>query len=230
MKTDYISEIYSSVQGEGPFTGEKQIFLRFAGCPLRCDYCDTPESLTTQGHPKKTVMEVLSDVVAESKKSGATTVSITGGEPLVHAPFLQDLLPLLKNEKFKIYLETAGVHPDALALVVDFIDVIAMDMKLPSATGQDFWENHKKFLAVGGNKIFVKIVIEDHSKEVELARALELLEAQKPIPTLILQPVTAPSERVAVQPEKIATFYAQARQSLESVFVMPQQHKVWGVR
>lgn len=231
MKSDYVSEVYASVQGEGPFTGEKQVFLRLAGCPLRCDYCDTPQSLTAQGHSQLTIGETKERILSESKKSGATTVSVTGGEPLAHGPFLQELLPLLKKENLKIYLETAGVHYEALVAVINFVDVIAMDMKLPSATGKDYWAEHKKFLTIGGSKIFVKIVVENHSLENELAKALELLKAQQPTPVLILQPVTAQSGKITTPlPEKIAAFYAQARASVSQVFVMPQQHKIWGAR
>ncbi|MDF1532664.1 MAG: 7-carboxy-7-deazaguanine synthase QueE, partial [ANME-2 cluster archaeon] len=40
----FLGEIFNSIQGEGIFTGMRQVFVRFQGCPLHCDYCDTPQS------------------------------------------------------------------------------------------------------------------------------------------------------------------------------------------
>src|SRR4051812_42305487 len=117
MTFTYISEIFSSIQGEGPFTGEPQIFVRLAGCPLRCDYCDTPESLTAKGHPKKSVEAAVNETLRMAKKDKVGTVSVTGGEPLAHLSFLKEFLPKLKKAGLKVYLETAGVHPQALKAV-----------------------------------------------------------------------------------------------------------------
>ena len=151
----YISEIYASVQGEGPSTGEAQIFVRLAGCPLRCTYCDTPNSLVARGHPSLTVKEVLRNVSRLNKARRIRTVSITGGEPLAHIRFLEELLPALQKRGYRVYLETAGVHPQNLNLIEASCDVIAMDMKLPSAVGRTFWTEHEADLKDGGEKVFV---------------------------------------------------------------------------
>src|SRR5689334_12565633 len=143
MKSAFISEIYTSLQGEGPYTGEKQIFVRLAGCPLRCDYCDTPASLTTKGHPELSVTDALNAVLNERRHRGARTVSLTGGEPLAHVAFLSEFAPALQSKKFRVYLETAGVHPRPLEKIVRSCDVISMDMKMPSATGKTYWNEHR---------------------------------------------------------------------------------------
>jgi len=227
----FVSEIYSSVQGEGLCAGERQIFLRLAGCPLRCDYCDTPESLTSEGHPLLSVGEVFNKVLEESRISGAKTVSLTGGEPMAQARFLKEILPLLKNGGFQIYLETAGVHADFLREIVGLCDVIAMDIKLPTATGKSFWREHADFLSVGGEKIFVKIVLEEKSALDEFEQALSLLKSVRPIPKLILQPVTPVDDLVkSPSAEQIASFYSRARRELPFVLVMPQQHPLWKIR
>jgi organic radical activating enzyme len=231
VNSTHISEIYTSVQGEGPFTGEKQIFVRLAGCPLRCDYCDTPSSLIARGHPRLSVAEALKRTLAERRTHRAQTVSLTGGEPLAHVGFLKEFIPALKKKKFRVYLETAGVHPKNLKAVVKNCDVVSMDMKLPSAIGRAYWNEHAEFVAAGGDKVFVKVVIERHSKPDELKRVVDILSRRARPPLLVLQPVTPEAAGIEAPSEKqLADFYAMASKKLPRVLVMPQQHKLWGVR
>jgi organic radical activating enzyme len=231
MNSDYVSEIYSSVQGEGPYTGERQVFLRLAGCPLRCDYCDTPASLTAQGHPRLSVKEVVDKVLAEASDHQIKTVSITGGEPLAHVSFLKNVLPLLRVKGLRLYLETAGIHADALSEIVEHLDVISMDIKLPSSTGKSFWDEHREFLKLGGRKIFVKVVIESRSRLSELEKAIDLLAKNSKKSLLVLQPVTPIKGQVeGANPDIIAEAFALASRKLPRVLVLPQQHKLWGVR
>src|SRR5262245_39591884 len=97
MKQGFVSEIYSSLQGEGPYAGERQIFVRLAGCPLRCTYCDTPQSLVARGHPVMATDQVLKRLKELRKTSGAKTVSITGGEPLAQSLFVGELARAAKK-------------------------------------------------------------------------------------------------------------------------------------
>jgi 7-carboxy-7-deazaguanine synthase len=231
MNTAAVSEIFTTIQGEGPYTGEKQIFLRMAGCPLRCDYCDTPGSLVAKGHKVLTVDAVFQAILKEDRKQNVKTVSVTGGEPLVYSSFLQALFLRLKDRNFRIYLETAGVHPNKLMEVVDQVDVIAMDIKLPSATGRSFWNEHQKFLNVGLEKIFAKVVIERNSKLWEVKKVVELLSKHKHPPLLVLQPVTPLPPLVATPTSvQLSQAYEWAKNFLPQVLIMPQQHKIWDVR
>jgi len=230
MNSTFVSEIYTSLQGEGPYAGERQIFVRLAGCPLRCNYCDTPASLIGRGHPRLSVQAVVKKVLSERKKHKATTVSVTGGEPLAHVSFLTELLPALKNKKFRVYLETAGIHPKNLSRVVRDCDVIAMDIKLPSAGGKPYWREHAHFLEEGEGKLFVKVVLTRHSKNSEVEKAVALLRKRPVSPLLVLQPVTPQPGVEAPTEKQLGDFYAIAVKKLRKVLVMPQQHKTWGVR
>ncbi|MBI4396119.1 MAG: 7-carboxy-7-deazaguanine synthase QueE [Elusimicrobia bacterium] len=238
-----VSEIFSSLQGEGIFLGEKQIFIRLAGCPWRCSYCDTPASLARAAHTVFSTEELLREVRLLQRQRPHRSASLTGGEPLMQTAFLQALLPRLRREGLRTYLETSGTHPDLLRRVIDECDVVAMDIKLPSAIGQAFWKEHSEFLAVAGAKAFVKIVLTSESTDEELERALDLAESADAVPPVVLQPVTAISPLasrlkgadglapiVPPSPQKLADWLERARARLPDVRLTPQMHPIWGLR
>ena len=86
-----IAEIFYSLQGEGELAGVPSVFVRTAGCNLRCAWCDTPyASWQPEGTPR-----TVDDIVAEVIKHPAQHVVLTGGEPMV-APGIGDLAGKLK--------------------------------------------------------------------------------------------------------------------------------------
>ncbi|MEM8710747.1 MAG: 7-carboxy-7-deazaguanine synthase QueE [Planctomycetota bacterium] len=140
-----VVEVFASFQGEGLFVGEPQVFLRLAGCPLRCRWCDTPGSwalreagtarIERDGEPAAREDRVASPFqaalwVASVEPGEPRTVSITGGEPLIWPEFILALKPMLGSRR--VHLETAGAHPEALARVIEAIDHVSLDLKLPA--------------------------------------------------------------------------------------------------
>jgi organic radical activating enzyme len=97
-----ISEVFESVQGEGLYFGEKQIFVRFFGCNLSCKFCDTKLNRFLEYEPQELFEELkLYQDVYHS-------ISFTGGEPLLQKDFLKQVLQLTQKEGYKNYLETNG--------------------------------------------------------------------------------------------------------------------------
>jgi 7-carboxy-7-deazaguanine synthase len=249
MKKGYVSEIYVTLQGEGIYLGEQQVFVRLAGCPLRCVWCDTPGSLSATGHPGMSVEEVVQKV--RRAAHSAKTVSLTGGEPLAQVDFLTRLLPALKKSRWRTYLETAGVHPGPLSRVIRHCDVVSMDIKLPSAVGRAYWKEHADFLKVAGKKAFVKIVLTRQSTEAELQQAFALIAARSRKTPVVLQPVTEilplsqrfPSPDAGggkngkgkkawicpPEPTKVSAWLTLAQRDLSDVRVLPQRHPLWGI-
>ena len=125
-----IKEIFSSIQGEGIYIGEPQVFVRFTGCNLNCKYCDT--DFSDFGAKNYTSIQFLEEI----SKYIPQTVSLTGGEPLLNVPFLLEVLPQLKKTGKKIYLETNGTLFKELEKIIDYVDIVAMDIKIESATKQ----------------------------------------------------------------------------------------------
>ncbi|HEX6884742.1 MAG TPA: 7-carboxy-7-deazaguanine synthase QueE [Planctomycetota bacterium] len=139
-----VLEVFASIQGEGRFVGEPQAFVRLAGCPLRCRWCDTPGSWAVPAAPRARVRAGAAarraagwatpeDVRAwiEAVEAGpARTVSLTGGEPLAWPAFVRALRAELGPRR--LHLETAGAHPRALAGVLAAVDHVSLDLKLPA--------------------------------------------------------------------------------------------------
>lgn len=95
-----INEIFYSLQGEGYFTGTAAVFLRFSGCNLKCDFCDTE-------HGDYTEMNA-SQLLAAVSKHPSRHLIITGGEPSLQLDC--NLVDLLHDAGFFIQVETNGTH------------------------------------------------------------------------------------------------------------------------
>ncbi len=188
-----VVEVFASVQGEGCYVGEGQIFVRFAGCPFRCRWCDTPEALDIQTAAGReyTVGELLEEVDRSLRRHRLTAVTVTGGEPLTHKDFLRHWLPETRRRGVRIYLESSGILYRALTDLMRHIDVVAMDMKLPSSCGErSFWAEHEAFLREADKKeVFVKVVVTARTSLEEIRRAAEVTARVNPRRPFILQPV-----------------------------------------
>ncbi|MFH1783255.1 MAG: 7-carboxy-7-deazaguanine synthase QueE [Candidatus Omnitrophota bacterium] len=223
MLKSRITEIFSSIQGEGIYVGEEHLFIRFHGCNLSCGFCDEREK---DDFLEYTAWDVFERVI----KEGKNTVSLTGGEPLLQVDFLEELLPLLKNKDFRTYLETNGILKDNLIKVLDYIDIIAMDIKLPTSTGEkELWDEHKEFLKVANKKeVFIKAVLTENTLMSDVDRAIRLVrEVDKKIP-FIIQPVSYNGSMVRIDSMKV--FFDRAKRDLDIVRIVPQIHKLLGVR
>ncbi len=126
-------EAFASIQGEGLFLGEPQVFLRLAGCPLRCRYCDTPHSwqLTARrAEDWHTPFQAACRIAEVERGAGGSkrTVSLTGGEPLAYPEFAVELASLLGSRA--LHLETAGAHPAALERLLPATRHVSLDLKL----------------------------------------------------------------------------------------------------
>lgn len=231
-----IAEIFCSIQGEGLYLGQKQIFIRFAGCNLLCDYCDEPKALQSGKFPDQSFGQVIEKIKSLQKKENPETVSLTGGEPLLQAAFIEKLMPMIKTARLKIHLETNAVLVEELKRIAKMTDVIAADIKLPSAIGTSLWSEHEEFLKIAPKKTFVKIVVASNSNIDEIQKAFDTVnKVSRKIPVFI-QPVTEKalatnSERVARPNAKIMReINLLALKQLYRFKILPQQHPIWGIK
>ncbi len=219
-----IAEVFDSVQGEGLYLGEKQIFVRFFNCNLSCTYCDTKPDRFTEYEPN----ELFEEIRLYRKKYHS--ISFTGGEPLLCADFLGDTLKLTSGHGHKHYLETNGTLFSELEQLIDQIDIIAMDLKFPSSTGMgNLWQMHRKFLKIASRKeVFLKAIICQATDEEDLREALAIIKEISPASVLVLQPNSY--ENQAVLQEKLINFKQIANQQGVTTCVIPQLHKIMGLR
>jgi 7-carboxy-7-deazaguanine synthase len=103
----HITEIYKSIQGESSYAGLPCVFVRLAGCNLRCDWCDS--EYTFVGGHRMTREEVLEEVGRLSPRGGL--VEITGGEPMLQEREAVPLMEALLNSGYTVLLETSGERP-----------------------------------------------------------------------------------------------------------------------
>lgn len=229
-----ISEIFSSLQGEGPYVGTQQVFVRFGRCNMRCVYCDEADKMKEGAFRPYSLEEVLGEIERFQDERGAHhSVSLTGGEPLFYVKFLKNLLPAIRRRGLKTYLETNGTLPRELASVIDWCDIIAMDLKPPSSTGErDFWAEHESFLRIAFQKeVFVKVVVTPQTTPEDIRRCVAIVKNSAARIPFIFQPE---SEAIGISTAALRLienhFFSLAKEHLHDVRVIPQMHKIWGVR
>lgn len=102
--TYWVQEVFPTLQGEGPFAGEPAIFVRMAGCNLRCHFCDT-DFESSVWHP--TPLELMLAIEkAHEAAPGARLVVFTGGEPLRQP--LAAIMRMVSDAGYRVQVETAG--------------------------------------------------------------------------------------------------------------------------
>lgn len=225
-----ILEIFQSIQGEGKFAGVRQVFVRFFECNMHCVWCDTPASIgdTTRNYKEFSLEEVFQQI--QKQWRDCHSVSLTGGEPLLQKDFIKELLPLMKKARMLAYLETNGILPESLEDIVDDLDIIAMDIKMPSSTKQkSYWKEHEKFLKIALAKdVFIKAVVSGDTEKSDMIKTIELVSNIDPTLHFIIQPNTFELKNGVMK--KCLEFHDYSLKYLPNARVMPQMHKFMRIR
>ena len=223
MKIAQINEIFDSIQGEGPYIGYRQIFIRFCGCNIHCEYCDTEFE-----KGEKYSVEDLLNKLNTFELNSIHSISLTGGEPLVHFEFLKEFLP--KANK-KIYLETNGTMSNALEQIIENVDIVSMDIKLNSSSKiGDIFLRHEEFIKVAvlhKKEIFAKIVFDENIQDFEINECIRL--AKKYRLPLILQP-KMDGNKIAVSTNFIEETMKKFTNQYIDTRLICQVHKFFNIR
>ncbi len=223
-----VVELFHSIQGEGTRTGEPSSFIRLAGCNLRCTWCDTPYSWTSEG--VKAAVHTQFDELAAQVSERA--VVLTGGEPMLHRRKLKPFIAALRERGVEhVTVETNATVFDP-GLVLD-VDLWSLSPKLPGSGEEADVETIGRYLRGAADRTQLKFVIVEEGDLDAMWALLERVGAPLPGPVLV-QPDGTRSDYdrvLRVLAEQVMTddglWCGAPRRSL--VRVMSQVHRVaWG--
>jgi 7-carboxy-7-deazaguanine synthase len=233
MKT-HINEVFSSIQGEGILIGRRQVFVRFSGCNLNCNYCDTLESQDPLSGDLVSTEELYNEV-NEIMTPDFHSISFTGGEPLLHSDFIQKFL---EEYKFKSLLETNGTLPRELEKISSLLDYVSLDIKLPEHEASNNYDDlldleleSIKLLRDEEINTYCKVVVMPWTK-VDMIGFIASKIADEVQNTSRLSMVIQPMSPLTVWAEGTQKLFEMSEVAGKyiDVLTIPQVHKLLNVR
>ena len=196
--TFQLAEHFISINGEGQKAGELALFLRFAGCNLRCAWCDTSWACGTDAPHENVTASRIAAIAADAHAHGIHNVTVTGGEPLTQ-PHITEVFAALSELGMQTEVETNGSIP-LQAFCTPHRPSFTMDYKLPSS-GMERHMYTENFALLRAQDT-VKFVC--GSRE-DVLRAKEIAAQYKPCCPLYLSPVFGkidPAEMTEIMKEQ----------------------------
>lgn len=227
-------EIFTSLEGEGILYGTKTLFVRLAGCPFKCFYCDTKDSLPMNSGQEYAIEDAC-DIIGKNLEKNTYKVNFTGGDPLVQSEAVSEMAKFVKTKKIPTYLESSCYDSQKFLQVLPYIDYIKIEFKTPESEFVDpphysrLLENELQCLdyAINSKKTtFIKVVISSKTELEPFKELLEKIFSTKPeIAGFIIQPTYGIAEPSLKQ---LLSFYDEVYPYYQNVRIVPQLHKFIG--
>jgi len=229
-------EIFTSVEGEGILYGTKTLFVRLAGCPFTCFYCDTIEALPMNSGTEYS-LEDACKIINSKLQDKTYKVNFTGGDPLIQHEAVREMAKHVKSKNIPTYLESSCFDSAKFSEVVPFIDFVKIEFKTKDSEFVDLkhystlMENAFECLktSVLLKKItYIKIVV---SSKTDLPSFKELIKrifntiSKTDIAGFIIQPTYGIAEPSL---EQLLEFYDIVYPFYNEVRIIPQLHKLIG--
>lgn len=229
-------EIFTSVEGEGILYGTKTLFVRLAGCPFKCFYCDTKEALPMNSGKEYSISKAKK-IIEKNLQKNTYKVNFTGGDPLVQSKAVAELAKFVQSKKIPTYLESSCYDSSKFAQVLPYMDFIKIEFKTPESGFVDSKHYSKLLeneldclrLAKKSKKItYIKVVI---SSKTQLSQFKKLLKqifkivSKTDLAGFIIQPTYGISEPSL---EQLFSFYDSVYDYDAQVRIVPQLHKFIG--
>jgi len=229
-------EIFTSIEGEGILYGTKTLFVRLAGCPFTCFYCDTLDALPLDSGKEYTIKDAC-DLIDTNLQEKTYKVNFTGGEPLIQHEAVSEMAKYLKSKNILTYLESSCYDSKKFSMVLPFIDFVKIEFKTQESKFVDA-EHFSNLLvntleclkmAISSSKVtYIKIVVSSETRVEHFKELIEKIFAQPSIENLsgfIIQPTHKISEPSL---EQLIKFYDIVYEHYNDVRVIPQLHKLIG--
>ena len=234
-----VSEIFTSIEGEGIFVGKKTLFIRLSGCHLKCRWCDTKYALPLDSGTDYQIDEIK-DLIIKELRPFTYKVNFTGGEPLLQTEAVIELADFIKKQtNLKTYIESSCFDSELFSKVLPYIDICKIEFKTDDSNVVEDEEydnlllNEIKCLelAVESNKAtYIKIVV-TNSTNLESFKNLVYNISKKIKPSDILGFIIQPSFGID-QPtvNRLLDTYDIVQPMFPEVRIIPQLHKEIGAR
>lgn len=229
-----ICEIFSSVQGEGVYIGEPQVFIRFSGCPYDCPYCDTEviagKTFKLNGVEYSNPIDgnKLCEILLSNYGRGKYfhSYSFTGGEPLIHYDFIKEVVLRLKKETdVKFFLETSGLMTEPLKNMDGIFDIMSVDIKTHS---DEVLNNLPKLLetvkSIKLSEVYFKVLYDESLSFEIMEYVAEQLGVYGIENSVIIQPVNSIISYERTE-QIIKVFYNNGIK----LRIIPQTHKILSI-
>ena len=231
-----IFEIFTSVEGEGILYGTKTLFVRLAGCPFDCFYCDTQEALPADSGTEYTIQEAIG-LVDENLQENTFKVNFTGGDPLMQHEAVAEMARHVQSRGVATYLESSCFDAERFSHILPHLDYAKVEFKTPDS---EFVREgthdmmHKSALEClreavrAGTTTYIKVVVSGRTSPQYVGElAGEVFGAVPPesVSGFVIQPTWGIEEPSL---ETLMDMYDRVYPVYDGVRIVPQMHKYIG--
>lgn len=231
--TARIFEVFTSIEGEGIFCGTKTLFVRMAGCPFTCFWCDTADALPADSGSEYGIAGAC-ELIDESLQKHTFKVNFTGGEPLVQHEAVAAMAAHVRSRGIKTYLESSCYDSGRFAAVLPHMDLLKVEFKTADSEFVGA-EKHAKAVSEAaeclrlaldaGRQAYVKVVVSARTEPTAFAALADRIFDAGKVSGFAIQPAHGSA---APSLEQLLGFYDQVAPLCDGVRVIPQLHKALG--
>jgi 7-carboxy-7-deazaguanine synthase len=231
-----IFELFTSVEGEGILYGTKTLFVRLAGCPFTCFYCDTKDALPIDSGKEYSIDDACK-LIDENLKQNTYKVNFTGGDPLMQHDAVAHMAKHVQSKNIPTYLESACFDSNRFNQVLPHIDFVKIEFKTKDSEFVDdahypnLIKNTMECLSSAvksGKKTYIKIVVSEKTSQESFQSLVEQifkLVSKNKISGFIIQPTFGVKEPSL---EKLLALYDVVYPYYNEVRIVPQLQKIMG--